>query len=190
MAKSKKVNGKPILENKKETTKEPKTGRPTIFTKELADLICEQLAEGASLSKVCIPDEMPAARTVFRWLRTDEGFCQQYARAKQESADAMAEDILDISDNGSNDWMEKQYGRDAESTWVVNGEALQRSKLRVDTRKWLMAKMKPKKYADKLDLTTDGEKLPVPIMSVVASKQQDVSRNNVNTKDKGTDEES
>lgn len=100
---------------------------------------------------------MPAMSTMFKWLRENSEFSEQYARAKQEAADAMAEEILDISDNGSNDWMEKHFGET--TAWVTNGEALQRSRLRVDTRKFLMAKMKPKVYGDKLDLTTGGEKI-------------------------------
>lgn len=165
-----------------------KNGRPSIYTQELADTICHELAMGQSLRTVCAASGMPSVASIFNWFRTQPGFVEQYARAKQESADAMAEDILDISDDGANDWMEKQYGHDAESTWVVNGEALQRSKLRVDTRKWLMAKMKPKRYADKLDLTSDGEKLPTPIMSVIASKQ-DVLGNHGNAEGQEPNEE-
>jgi hypothetical protein len=132
-----------------------KLGRPTTYSKELADKICERLAMGESMRTVCADDDMPAMSSVFKWLREYQEFTEQYARAKQESADAMAEEILDISDNGSNDWMERNYGE--ESVWVTNGEALQRSRLRVDTRKWLMAKMKPKKYGEKLDVTSDGK---------------------------------
>lgn len=99
---------------------------------------------------------------MFKWLREHKLFSEQYTRAKQEAADAMAEDILDIADDGHNDWMERNYGED--TVWVTNGEALQRSKLRVDTRKFLMAKMKPKVYGDKLDLTSDGKALPQPIV--------------------------
>ena len=132
-----------------------KIGRPTSYTQELADKICEQLAIGDSLRTACKGDDMPSVATVFNWFRKYPDFLEQYARAKQESADAMAEEILDISDNGSNDWMEVNYGET--EAWKTNGEALQRSRLRVDTRKWLMAKMKPKKYGEKLDMTSDGK---------------------------------
>lgn len=108
---------------------------------------------------VCASEEMPAMSSVFKWLRENKSFSEQYARAKQESTDAMAEEILDISDNGANDWMEKHFGE--QEAWVTNGEALQRSKLRVDTRKWLMAKMKPKKYGDKIDVTSDNKPIPL-----------------------------
>ncbi len=130
-------------------------GRPTTYTQELADSICERLAQGESLRTVCKDDEMPCVASVFNWMRTHPEFLEQYTRAKQESADAMAEELLDISDNGVNDWMEKHYWE--ETVWVTNWEALQRSRLRVDTRKWLMSKMKPKKYGDKLELSGDND---------------------------------
>ena len=137
-------------------------GRPSEFSQDLADVICEQLAMGDSIRTVCKPEGMPAVSTFFRWLRTYPEFQKQYAYAKQESADAMAEDILDIADDGSNDWMEVHRG-DYEG-WQQNGEALQRSRLRVDTRKFLMAKMKPKRYGDKIDLTPHADDLPMPIL--------------------------
>lgn len=129
-------------------------GRPTLFTPELGDLICDMLAEGMSLRKVCSNKNMPDKSTVFRWLRVDLDFRDQYARAKEEAADAMAEDILDIADDGSNDVIEVE-DRDGNVRKVVDNEVLQRSRLRVDTRKFLMAKMKPKRYGDRI--THDGE---------------------------------
>lgn len=132
--------------------------RPTTYTQELADNICEQLALGRSLRTVCNPDGMPAIKTIFNWFRTQEGFLQQYEKAKQESTDAMAEDLLDIADNGTNDYMEYE-DRNGNLGWKINGENIQRSRLRADTRKWLMAKMKPKKYGDKIDMTTNGENI-------------------------------
>jgi len=128
-------------------------GRPSEFTQEIADKICAQLADGDSLRTVCLGEEMPDKTTVFRWLRTYEGFRTQYARAKEESADALADEMLDIADDGSNDWMET-HQRDNVG-WQENGEAMQRSRLRVDTRKWIASKLKPKKYGDKLDLNAE-----------------------------------
>lgn len=133
-------------------------GRPTEYTQQLADRICEELSLGFSIRTVCKPDEMPAISTFFRWMRENEEFQKQYARAKQEAADAMAEDILDIADDGTNDWMEAQR-KDGSTYYKPDYETIQRSKLRVETRKFLMAKMKPKRYGEKIDVTSDGEKL-------------------------------
>jgi len=145
--------------------------RPTTYTQELADKICEQLALGYSLRTVCKADDMPAIASIFNWFRTKPGFLEQYEKAKQESTDAMAEDLLDIADDGTNDWMERHDKNGNCIGWQLNGEHVQRSRLRADTRKWLMAKMKPKKYGDKIDMTTNGKDLPTPILGGLS--QQD-----------------
>src|SRR6185369_16989357 len=123
-------------------------GRPTDFTQELADRICAELAEGKSLRSVCLAEEMPDKSTVFRWLRRNNDFQDQYARAKEEAADALAEEILDLSDAAISvikSGAEKKSGAYAQAV-----------RLQVDTRKWIMSKMKPKKYGEALDLTTKG----------------------------------
>lgn len=130
-------------------------GRPSEYTKAIGDKICSLLAQGVSLRTVCLADDMPDCSTVFRWLRQYEEFHKQYADAKQESADAMAEEILDLSDEAKTDAMTVDP--------KAAGAVVQAARLRVDTRKWLMSKMKPKKFGDKLDLTTDGKELPAPI---------------------------
>lgn len=111
------------------------------------------MADGLSLRTVCKADEMPDKTTVFKWLRERPEFLAQYARAKEESADALADEMLDIADDGSNDWMELHHRENV--GWVENGEAMQRSRLRVDTRKWIASKLKPKKYGEKLDLNAE-----------------------------------
>ena len=130
-------------------------GRPSDYTQELADQICEQLADGLSLRSVCLAEDMPDKSTVFRWLRTHDEFRDQYERAKAESADALIDEMLDIADDGSNDWM-KRSGKDEEDYWVVNGEHVQRSRLRLDARKWIASKLKPKKYGDKTTTEVTG----------------------------------
>jgi len=132
-------------------------GRPTDYTPELAAQICELLSQGKSLRSVCREDSMPCAASVFLWLRKYPEFSEQYAKAKEESADALVEDILDIADDGSNDWMEQKDKEGALEGWRQNGEALQRSRLRVDTRKWIASKLKAKKYGDKLDVEHSGK---------------------------------
>lgn len=130
-------------------------GRPSIYTQELADLVCQRIAEGYSMRTVCAPDDMPAISTLFKWIRQIPTFAQQYARATEERTEAMSEDILDIADDGSNDLMTIQKGNHTYE--MENKEVTNRSRLRVDTRKWLMSKMKPKKYGDKVDVTSDGK---------------------------------
>lgn len=130
-------------------------GRPEIYTQELSDKVCQEIAMGYSLRTVCKKEGMPKLSTVFKWIREKPEFAQQYARATQERTEAMAEDMLDIADDGSNDLMTIQKGD--KSYEVENREVTNRSRLRVDTRKWLMSKMKPKKYGEKLDVMSDGK---------------------------------
>ena len=88
----------------------PTTGRPTTYSPELADLICDRIVQGDSLRAISADEGFPCVATVFNWLRRHKEFLEQYARAKEEQADAFAEEILDIADDGSNDWMEKTHG--------------------------------------------------------------------------------
>lgn len=133
------------------------TGRPSLYTPETAALICQRIADGQSLREICRADDMPDKATVFRWLGDEKrsDFRDQYARAREAQADHFAEEILEISDDGSNDWMLRQQGED--TVEVANHEHISRSKLRVDSRKWLMSKLAPKKYGDKLDLEHSGQ---------------------------------
>lgn len=141
-------------------------GRPTTYTKELADSICEQLADGKSMRSVCLQDDMPSMSTVFKWLREKEEFSQQYAKAKEESADAMAEDLLQIADTPV--MGEIKTIKPDGSVEIKQDEMLGHRRLQVDTRKWLMSKMKPKKYGEKIDHTTNGKDLPTPILGGLA----------------------
>ena len=133
----------------KEKVKENKLGRPTKYTAKLSDNICAKLSEGQSLRTVCKSDDMPCKATIFSWLRTNESFLDQYTRAKQESADALTDEMLDIADDSTNDYMMKQ-GEDGSEYEALNAEHIQRSRLRIETRKWLSSKLKPKKYGDKI----------------------------------------
>ena len=127
------------------------SGEAHSYTQEVADRICELLCDGLSLREVCKAEDMPPESTVRLWALDDrEGFAAQYARAREIGYHAMADEIMEISDDGSNDWMERN-GEESEG-WRENGEALGRSRLRVDTRKWMLGKVLPKVYGEKLDV--------------------------------------
>lgn len=130
-------------------------GRPTDYTQELADTICSLLAEGKSVRSVALREDMPGASTMFRWLRDHKEFREQYARAKEESSDALYEELADIGEQA----IEAALMVDPKSSNAV----VSAHKLKADNLKWSMSKMKPKRYGDKLDVTSDGEKLPTPI---------------------------
>lgn len=132
-------------------------GRPTKYTKELAVQICSEISTTSSSLRTICKKLGIAPQSVLNWLNENPDFLAQYTRAKQEQADFLAEEMLDIADDGTNDFMTITKG---DASYVVeNKEWTSRSKLRVETRKWLASKLKPKKYGEKLDVTTDGEKI-------------------------------
>jgi hypothetical protein len=103
-----------------------KPGPAPIFNDPLADAILERLSSGESLRSICQTPGMPNRVTVLRWVANDvEGFAALYDRAREMQAHSMAEDILDIADDGRNDWMRANAADDAR--WVLNGENIQRS---------------------------------------------------------------
>lgn len=141
-----------------------KVGRPSIYSPELAARLCAELAMGRSLRSVCKASDMPSMSAVFEWLREKPDFAQQYARAKAESADALVEELLDIADDSSGDFIEGEDGV------KVNHENIQRSRLRVDTRKWIAAKLKPKAYADRVAMD-HGLQPENPLAALIAQIQ-------------------
>lgn len=133
-----------------------KMGRPTDYSPELAEVICLRLAEGESLRSVCRDEEMPAKCTVLRWIARNEDFRAQYVRAKAEGAEAIAEEMFDIADDATNDWMERLDSEGQGVGWQLNGDHVRRSQLRIDTRKWYLSKIMPKKYGDKIQQEHTG----------------------------------
>lgn len=112
-------------------------GRPTDYTLDAADRICEGIAKGRSLVRICEEEGMPTPRTVYSWLRTKDEFLQNYTRAKEDQADYLAENTLEVSDDMDIDPQHKR--------------------IMVDTRKWLASKFKPKKYGEKIAVSGDPE---------------------------------
>lgn len=130
-------------------------GRPSDYTPELAAAICEEIASGRSLRSICDDAGMPAPKTVYAWIAKYEDFSNQYAKAQSDRTNWWAEQIVEISDDSSGDFIELSEGKIA-----PNSVSVARDKLKVDTRKWLMSKMAPKKYGEKVALT-DAEGGPV-----------------------------
>lgn len=131
-------------------------GRPAAYAPQVADEILQLLAEGLSLSEICRREDMPARSTVNLWVAHDtEGFADRYARARDAQAERYAEEIIEISDDGTNDWVARRQGD--ETITAADHEHIQRSKLRVDSRKWLMARMAPKRYGDRMSTELTGK---------------------------------
>jgi hypothetical protein len=128
---------------------------PIDWTPELEDSICAQLIEGESIRAICAKKEIPSTFSVFKRLGESEDFAKRYARARELQAEAMLEQIFEIADDSSRDTKIITHGES--ETEVADNEWINRSRLRVDTRKWAMSKLMPKKYGDKIDLNHSGE---------------------------------
>ena len=148
-------------------------GRPSSFTQETADEICERLAGGESLTAICKDEKIPSFRTVFTWLADRPDFLQQYARARETQAERMAEEILSIADDSSSD-VATRYNEKGDPYEVTDHDHINRCRLRVDSRKWLLSKMIPKKYGDATLLKhadPDGNILKVQVEEIKGSTE-------------------
>jgi hypothetical protein len=118
-------------------TKASRGGRPTIYTPELADLICERLANGESLAEICADRSMPGLRTVVRWAAENEGFGAEYARAREAQAEVMDAKILATAD---------EAGKDPAA-----------ARVKIGAYQWRAAKLAPKRYSERQVLAGDPE---------------------------------
>ena len=148
-------------------------GRPSSFTTAIGDEICERMANGESLRQICRSEHMPPKTTVMRWLLKDEhaAFRDQYAMAREMLVEHWGEEIIEISDDTSKDTHVTVY-EDGNERTSPNTEWISRSRLRVDSRKWLMSKLAPKKYGDKLEADVKGG-ITVTIVDDWARKRTD-----------------
>ena len=121
-----------------------------------ADAVLEGIAEGGSLREVCGKPGLPSVTTFMRWLADErnENLRERYARARELQAEYMAEDILSIADEECTTVRADKHGTqddgDGKTEVVFDSVAVQRNRLRVDARKWLLSKLAPKKYGDKV----------------------------------------
>lgn len=130
--------------------------RPTEYTPEIGEKICFALAEGGKLARICEADDaLPYRGTVHRWLASSDekykAFQEAHLIARRAGAFVHADEILEISDDGSLD-RKTVVGQDGEEREVVDHEHIQRSKLRVDSRKFLMSKFAPEIFGDRVNV--------------------------------------
>jgi hypothetical protein len=117
-------------------------GRPSNYSQKLAQDICRRISDGESLRQICASQGLPTKTSVMRWLGANAEFRDMYACARELQAEHFSEEILEIADDGSGD---------------ADPENVSRSRLRVETRKWLMVRMAPKKYGDKITSELVGD---------------------------------
>lgn len=136
--------------------------RPTTKTPALVEEIVLRTAEGESLRAICGSTHMPSRSTVHKWLVEDRVFLDQYAIARELRADVMFDETIAIADDASNDWVDGDKGP------VFDHEHVQRSRLRIDARKWALARMVPKKYGDKVTNVVEGGDKPLQTLELGA----------------------
>ncbi len=142
-----------------------------MFSQEKADAVCVALSEGKSLRAACV-DAGASPVTILRWAKDNAAFSEQYARAREIGYKLLADEILEISDDSSLDMIP-----DKDGNLRPDAERVARSKLRVDSRKWMLSKMLPKIYGDKLEIGSDPDK---PLKSVVRVELVAMSANSTN----------
>jgi hypothetical protein len=124
-----------------------------LYTPEIAEEILERLEDGEPLTAICELEGMPSRGAVRQWVQVDhDGFAARYAQARARGIEHIADEILSISDDGTQDTKTTADGRE-----ITDYEVVARSRLRVDSRKWLLSKLLPKQYGDRLDLNHSGE---------------------------------
>lgn len=129
-------------------------GRASTYTAEIGAAICDRISNGEPLKRICADDSMPAYQTVRVWMKNNEAFADLSARAYEAGCHALADECLDIADTAKNDWMEVDGNDDV--GYRLNGENIQRSKLRIDTRMRLIGKWLPRVYGERQHIEHSG----------------------------------
>lgn len=144
------------------------TGRPSAYTVLIGNQICNRLSDGESLRKICLADDMPNKGMVFRWLENNKQFRDQYARAREIQADSLFDECLDIADESIDDTY-----IDAQGNPRIDNEVIQRSKLRIDTRKWIAGKLRPKVYGEHYSDEVKDKLTPSELLKEIADSLPD-----------------
>ena len=142
--------------------------RPTVYDPAIAVELCRLIAEGWPLNQIVRQrEDMSWKRVVSEWRRDHPDFAAKLAAARDAQADHYAEEIVEIADNGSNDWMEREVAG-GRIVSVPNPELVQRSRLRIESRKWLAEHMAPQRYGERVAVAgVPGEPLVVAHRLVV-----------------------
>jgi len=150
------------------------TGRPTTFSQKTADLICLGLSEGMSLRQILKADKagvLPVQSTVYEWLLRFPDFAEQYARAREEQADTNADEILEIADEMPPEYTDEKGRTSLDVTYI------QWQKNRIEARKWTAAKLRPKKYGDRMALEGVEGGAAIKTEDATADKFLEIIRN-------------
>lgn len=139
-------------------------GRPTKYDINLANKICTRIAQGEPLVRICKDEDMPHVSSVYLWLSRFNEFSDMYAKAREDQADTLADEIQAIADQMPMEKTDKEGNTSFDSAYI------QWMRLRVDARKWVAAKLKPRKYGDRVELAGDKDN-PIRIEAQVQAKE-------------------
>jgi len=137
-------------EKRNEPAPKKKIGRPTKYNEEIAAEICTRIVKGESLRSICRDEKIPNVDTIYVWIGKHPIFAEQYARAREEQADTLADEIQALADEPP-PMVPGKFGEIIDTGW------LQWQKQRIDARKWCAAKLKPKKYGERVQLAGDAD---------------------------------
>lgn len=143
------IEAKRIIETDIKAVSKRPVGRPKVYNNDTFEKVLEHIRQGKSLVRICLMDGMPHYETVLNWMRNDRELSVKYARAREDQADFFADRLVELAENTP-----------------AERDEIEKARLISDNIKWTAAKLKPKKYGDKLDLTSDGEALPTPITAL------------------------
>ena len=129
----------------------------TTYLDATGDQIIERMADGESLREICKDPSMPSLRTVLGWVKTNSEFGAAYAVAQDVRAEHLFGQLLEIADDGRNDFLERLGDDGTTIGWRENGEAIRRSQLRVDSRKWVLSKLQPKRFGERQIVESTSE---------------------------------
>ena len=140
-------------------------GRPSSYTEAKGLIICARMADGENLTQICRDKDQPARGTVTKWLLAFPEFAAIYALARDALLDTYADEIINIGDDGTTDYVLKT-GRNGHEYMAVDQEHIQRSRLRCDNRRWLLSKLRPAQYGDRITAEVGGK---VTVMHDISS---------------------
>ena len=153
--------------------------RPVEYTEDIADEICWRITHGEPLVRICADEHLPHVATIYRWLIRFPLFCDMYTRAREEQADTNADEILAIADE-----MPPEY-TDEKGRTTIDHSYLAWQKQRIEARKWTAAKLKPRKYGDRVALEGVEDGAAIKTEDTNANKFLDIIRNMEMTKRAG-----
>ena len=181
--------GRPKNKSKTKKIKAPKImGRPKSYSEKIAAYICEQLMCGRSLTSICKLNGMPSIATIYNWLSPkskchNKEFLESYIVARELQADTLADQVVDIADDGRNDTYTKVNSRTGELETVVDYDNVRRSRLRVDALRWKAAHLLPRKYSKRMQVSARDDQALIPtkttvIVHFIKNKELDVPKQN------------